>query len=133
MKNLILVAALGMALAGCDNAAEESDEPETAAVTTEAAPEAAPTSSAGTYEVTTRDGTRFTSVLNADGTYQDTAADGAVAEKGTWEDKDGKVCMSPEGGDGKVICFAVGEPAADGTMIATPDDGTDPLTVKKTS
>ena len=132
MRNLILAAVLSTALAACNNAAEESDEPETAA-TTEAAPEATATSSAGTYEVTAKDGTKFTSVLNADGTYQDTGADGAVTEKGTWEDKGEQTCFDSEGGDDKVVCFTVGEAAADGSMVATPDDGTDPLTIKKTS
>jgi hypothetical protein len=132
MNRLVLVAALAGALAACGDAAEESDEPE-AAATTEAAPEAAATSSAGTYDVTLADGSKFTSVLNADGTYQDTGADGAVTEKGTWEDTDGKTCFDSEGGDDKIICFTVGEAAADGSMVATPDDGTDPLTIKKTA
>ena len=131
MKRLILVAALTGALAACGQAAEESDEPATEE--TAAAPEATPTGSAGNYEVTMKDGTNFTSVLIADGTYQDTAADGTVQEKGTWEDRpDGSTCFDSEGGDDKVICFTVGEAAADGTMTATPDDGTDPLTIKKT-
>ena len=133
MKRLILVAALAGALTACGQAAEESDEPateETAAAT----PAATPTGSAGTYEVTMKDGMMFTSVLNADGTYQDTAADGTVQEEGTWEDRpDGKTCFDSEGGDDKVICFTVGEAAADGSMTATPDDGTDPLTIKKTA
>ncbi|HEU4650313.1 MAG TPA: hypothetical protein VFS49_02760 [Croceibacterium sp.] len=132
MKNLILVAALSVTLVACDQAAEESDEPG-AAATTEAAATATPTSSAGTYEVTLKDGTKFTSVLNPDGTYQDTGADGAVTEKGTWEDKDGKTCFDSEGGDAQIICFTVGETAADGSRVATPDDGTDPLTIKKTA
>lgn len=133
MRNLILVAVLSTALAACNNAAEESDEPAPEATTEAAAPVATETSSAGTYEVTTADGTKFTSTLNADGTYQDTGADGTETEKGTWEDKDGKTCFDSEGGDEQVICFTVGEAAADGTMVATPDDGTDPLTIKKTS
>jgi hypothetical protein len=131
MKRLILVAALPMALAACGEAAEESDD----TPTEEAAPaaEATPTSSAGTYEVTMKDGTKFTSVLNADGTYADTDADGKVQESGTWEDRDdGKTCFDSEGGDDKIICFTLGEPAEDGSMTATPDDGTDPLTIKKT-
>jgi len=133
MKRLILVAALTGALAACGQAAEESDEPateETAAAT----PAATPASSAGTYEVTTKDGTKFTSTLNADGTYQDTNADGSAGEKGTWEDKpDGTTCFDSEGGDDKVVCYTVGEAAADGTQTATPDDGTDPVTIKKTA
>jgi hypothetical protein len=80
------------------------------------------------------DGTKFMSMLNADGTYQDMDADGKTTETGTWEDRpDGKTCFDSEGGDDKVVCFTVGEAAEDGSMVATPDDGTDPLTIKKTS
>jgi hypothetical protein len=131
MKKLVIVAALSAALAACGNPAEQSDEPAPAETTTAAA--VAPESSAGTYDVTLADGSKMTSTLNPDGTYQDTGADGAVAEKGTWEDKDGKTCFDPEGDERGVICFTVGEPAEDGTMVATPDDGTDPVTIKKTA
>jgi hypothetical protein len=131
MKKLILVATLAGALAACGQAAEESDEP---AATETAAPAATPTSSAGTYEVTMADGTKFTSVMNADGTYTDTDADGKTQETGTWEDRaDGKTCFDSEGGDDTVVCFTLGAAAADGSMVATPDDGSEPLTVKKTS
>lgn len=133
MKKLILVAALSGALAACGQAAEESDEPATEETATATA-EATPASSAGTYEVTMKDGMKFTSVLNPDGTYTDTDADGKTTETGTWEDRpDGTTCFDSEGGDDKVICFTVTEPAADGTQVATPDDGTDPLTIKKTA
>jgi hypothetical protein len=130
MKKLVLVALLAGSLAACGDAAEEADD--TAIV--EAEPEAAPTSSAGTYEVTMADGTAFTSVLNADGSYQDTDAEGTVMESGTWEDRaDGTTCFDSEGGDDSVICFTLGEAAEDGSMVATPDDGTEALTVVKTS
>ena len=129
MKRLILVAMLAGALAACGDAAEEADD----TATVEATPEPTPTSSAGTYEVTMADGTAFTSVLNADGTYADTDAEGTVTESGTWEDRpDGKTCFDSEGGDDTVICFTLGEAAEDGSQVATPDDGSDPLTVKKT-
>ena len=137
MKRLVLVAAmtgaLAAALGACSQAAEEADDTATAE-SAEATPEATPTTSAGTYEVTMADGMKFTSVLNADGTYEDKDADGAVTEKGTWEDRpDGTTCFDSEGGDDKVICFTVGEEQADGTMVATPDDGSEPLTIKKTA
>ena len=130
MKNLILVAALGAALAGCDNAAEESDEPAAEApAPTEAV---AAESSAGRWQVTQADGTTFTSTLNADGTYQDTDVQGAVTESGTWEDRpDGKTCFDPAGGDDTVICFTAGEPAEDGSIVVTPDNGSGPLTIRR--
>jgi hypothetical protein len=131
MKRLILVASLAGALAACGQAAEESDEPATEEAA--AAPEPTPTSWAGTYEVTMADGMKFTATLNADGTYQDTAADGTVQEKGTWETgEDGGACFDSEGGDDKVICFTAGEAAEDGSMVVTPDDGSEALTIKKT-
>lgn len=133
MKRLILVAMLAGALAACGDAAEEADDTATAE-TTAATPEATPTSSAGTWEVTMADGTKFTSVLNADGTYQDTDAEGMVTESGIWEDRpDSKTCFDSEGGDDTVVCFTVGEEAEDGSMVATPDDGSEPLTIKRTS
>ena len=132
MKRLVLIAMLAGALAACGDAAEESDDT-TTAETAEATPEATPTSSAGTYEVTMADGMTFTSVLNADGTYEDRDGEGAVTESGTWEDRpDGKTCFDSEGGDDTVICYTLGEAAADGSQVATPDDGSDPVTIKKT-
>lgn len=131
MKKLVLVAALGAALGACSQSAEQADEPAaTESATAMAA--ATPASSAGTYDVTAKDGTKFTSTLNADGTYQDADAAGKVTEKGMWADKDGKVCFDPEG-DEAGICFTLGEAQADGTQVATPDDGSDPYTVKKTA
>ena len=131
MKRLIVVAGLAGALAACGGTAEEADDtaaPDSAEVT----PEPAPTSSAGTYEVTLADGTAYTSVLSVDGTYQDTDAGGTVTESGTWEDRDdGNTCFDSEGGDDTVICFTVGEAAADGSMVATPDNGGDPLTIRR--
>lgn len=130
MKRLVMVAVLAGALAACGDAAEESDEPATEAP---AATEAVTAeSSAGNWDVTMADGTKFTAALNPDGTYQDTDASGAVTESGTWEDRpDGKTCFDSEGGDDTVVCFTVSEPAEDGSMVATPDDGTEPLTIKR--
>lgn len=131
MKRLIAVELTG-ALAACGNPAEESDEP--AATATPAATEtAAEESSAGTWDVTLADGSRFTATLNADGTYQDSDAAGAVTARGTWEDRpDGTTCFDSEGDD-PVVCYTVGEPAADGSMIATPNDDSGPLTIRRIS
>ena len=135
MKKLILAAAFTVALGACSQAAEDSDEvapAETTAAATEAAA-AAPSSSAGTYEVTTKDGTKFTSTLNPDGTYQDTDAAGKVTEKGMWADHDGKTCFDPEGDETSGQCFTTTEPDAQGTFTATSDDGATKLTIRKTA
>lgn len=131
MKRLILVAALGVALAGCGDAAEDSDEP--AAVETPAATETvAEETAAGTYEFD-MDGKATIAVLNPDGTYTDTQ-DGEVIESGTWEDRDdGTTCFDSEGGDDTVVCYTVSEAAEDGTQTATPDDGSETLTIRKTA
>ena len=136
MKRLVLVTMLTGALAACGDAAEEADDtaPAATAETAEAVPAATATSSAGNYQVSSADGTAWTANLNADGTYEDLDAAGKVTETGTWEDRpDGKTCFDSEGGDDTVVCFTVGEAAADGSMTATPDDGSGPLTIKKTA
>jgi hypothetical protein len=124
------MAALAGALAACGDAAEESDD--TTAVEEPAATQAAvEESSAGTYEFD-MDGTPTVAVLKPDGTYTDTQ-DGEVIESGTWEDRDdGKTCFDPEGDEAPSVCYTIGETAADGTFVATPDDGSDPLTIRKT-
>ena len=131
MKRLLVVAALAGTLAACGGAADESDEPAVAATTEAAATEAAEESTAGTYDVTLADGTKFTSELKPDGTYEDKDAAGAVTESGTWADRDGKTCFTPAN-DEPELCFTLGEPQGDGTRIATPSDGSEPLTVRKT-
>jgi hypothetical protein len=132
MNKLILVAALSAALTACGDAAEDDDQ--TAAVEAPAAPTPVAETSAGRWDVSAADGTKFISMLNADGTYQDTAADGSAMEKGAWEDRpDGRTCFDSEGEEDPVVCFTVGEAQADGTMIATPDDDSGPLTIKRMS
>lgn len=124
MRNLVLIAALGVALAGCDQAAEEADEP-TAVATTEAAA----ATMAGTYEFEV-DGIKTTAVLNPEGTYAD-STDGTVTETGTWVETDGKTCFDPEG-EASETCFTSTEPDAEGVFVATPDEG-EPLTIKRIS
>lgn len=130
MKRLVVVAMLAGALAACGSPAEESDEPAAPETTAAAAAEAAVESTAGTYEVTAADGTKFTSELKPEGTYEDKDAAGKVTESGTWADRDGKTCFTPANGNPE-LCFTLGEPQGDGTRIATPSDGSEPLTVRK--
>lgn len=126
MKSLVLIAAT-VALSACSQGGEETPAP---AETTEAA--AAPTDTArtsalagpdaaGTYTVTWADGTITTTVINDDGTYID-MMDGEETARGTWAVKDGRSCLTPEGG--AELCWTDSEPAADGSWTATADDGT---------
>jgi hypothetical protein len=127
MKKLVLVAMLIGALAACGDAAEEADDPAGPVATETVAAE----SWAGTYEFEV-DGETTTAVMMADGTYTDTV-DGEVVESGTWEENaEGQVCFDPAGEDTPVTCFIAGEPAEDGTFVATPDEG-EPLTIRKVS
>lgn len=78
----------------------------------------------GTYEVTAADGTVGTTVLNADGTYTDTDAEGAVVAEGSWAVVDGKTCFTPTTEGMEAMCFTESAIAADGSFTATGDDGT---------
>ena len=114
MRKIMLLActAGALALAGCDNAAEEADD--TAADTTAVAePAATPTPAAtvadggppnGTFEVTHPDGTKSTEVIAEDGTVTFTRANGETGN-GTWRiDDAGNWCtvVAPEAEQ----CFA---------------------------
>jgi hypothetical protein len=83
----------------------------------------------GAYEVTDSDGTVSRTVLNADGTYTDTAADGSVVAEGTWTVTDGKTCFAPSTEGVEAMCFTETAPATDGSFTATPDNG-EPVTVR---
>ena len=126
MKKLVLIAALGLGLAACDNAAEESDDP-----VTEETAASADEGMAGTYEFEL-EGVPTTAVLTPDGKYTD-SQDGEVVESGVWMERaDGKVCFDPEGDDTPETCFTIGETGSDGAFVATPDEG-EPLTIRKVS
>lgn len=119
MKHYALLAAVSLLAACSQQKPAEPAASESAATTAEAAP--APTPTPGTYDVTLPDGTRETSILNADGTYEDQDAAGKVTAKGTWGVKDGKTCFSPEGGPEE--CFIDSARAADGSFTATDAKG----------
>lgn len=130
MKKLVLLAAIA-ALSACSQKAEESKE--TAAAPAEAAAPAAAADSAtapGTYDVKMADGTMGTTTINADGTYVDTDAKGKEI-KGQFAVHDGKDCFDPEG-DEPGMCWSLTKPEADGSFIATADDGTKVTVTPKT-
>ena len=130
MKKLVLVAALGLGLAACNNASEDAatDEATPAAAETAAAMTSANGSPPGVYEVTAKDGTVTQTELMADGTYADHGADGAVTATGKWSVVDGKTCFDPEG-DAATACYTETAPDAEGKFTATPDEG-DAVTVR---
>jgi len=131
MKKLVIIAALGLGLAACNNASEDTDataEATPAATETAAAMTSANGSPAGLYEVTAKDGTVTQTELMADGTYADHGADGAVTATGKWSVVDGKTCFDPEG-DEAATCYAETAPDAEGKFTATPDEG-DAVTVR---
>lgn len=130
MRTIALIAAVA-ALSACSQGADEAPAPTetTDAMATPTAPATmAAADMAGTYDVTNADGTKGTTTINADGTYVDTDADGKES-MGTWAQKDGKTCFTPEGGT--EMCWTDGEPAADGSWVATADDGTTVTVMKK--
>lgn len=139
MKKLVLVAGLSVALAACGDNAAPTEEPTAteAAAPTEATVETAsrdvPT---GTFEYMS-DGDMTITEVKPDGTYTD-SKEGEVIESGTWkQDAEGRACFTettpPAGEESKTVCFTTGETQADGTFTATPDDGGEVLTVKKTA
>jgi len=128
MKKIAIIAAIA-ALASCSKPAPtEPVAEETVPVTETAAATSANGSAAGTYTVVAADGSTGTSVLNADGTYSDTSADGTVAE-GTWAVVDGKTCFTGKEEGAKAVCWTESAPGADGSFTATSDSG-ETVTVK---
>ncbi len=137
MKNVLLAAAAVAALGACQKPATTSNETnETAANASATAPAPAAAmvtangSTPGTFEVTTKDGKKGKTVLNADGTYVDTDPSGKET-KGTWNVTDGKTCFDPDGNEGP-SCYAESAVGADGTFTATSEKG-EKVTVKKVS
>ncbi len=109
MKRIIAIAALA-ALAACSKPAEDP-----AAPAAEAAAAPAPSEilaadgkpSHGTFKVTRKDGTTYTSEVKPDGTYSVTAADGKVMETGKWEQKSSEqYCETADTEGAKQKCFA---------------------------
>ena len=77
----------------------------------------------GTYEVKHADGTVTRTILNADSTYRDLAANGKVEAQGRWSVTGGKTCFAPSTKGAQAMCFKESPPAKDGSFTATPDKG----------
>jgi len=129
MRRIVLALVPLTILAACSSEPAEEPATEETAATEAPAPTAANGSPAGAYEATAADGTVTTTTLNADGTYTDTDAEGAVVAEGTWAVTDGKTCFMPTTEGVTPMCYTESAPAADGSFTATPDEG-DPVTVR---
>jgi len=125
MKKIVLIAGL-LALGACQSEPAEEPAPE---VTEAPAMTSANGSPAGMYDATAPDGTVTTTTINADGTYSDVDADGAVIAEGNWAVTDGKTCFNPTTEGVAAMCYAETAPGEDGSFTATPDEG-DAVVVK---
>jgi hypothetical protein len=77
----------------------------------------------GAYKVKHADGTVTRTILNADKTYRDLAANGKVEAQGKWTVTSGKTCFAPSTKGAQAMCFKETPPAKDGSFTATPDKG----------
>ena len=130
MKRFTLLAVI-VALSACSqNSEQPAPEPtETATVAAAAVPVTA-ADYVGTWEATMADGSKGSTVINADGSYIDNDPK-AGETKGKFAVKDGKACFAPDNGKAEQ-CWTLGSANADGAMPATADDGAK-ITVKKTA
>lgn len=134
MKKILLFAAVA-ALAACTPKADNTAAPANDAM----APEAATVNETaaawtgfepGTYVVTEEKGGKAEVTLNSDGTYTGTDAAGKT-ESGTYVMKGNKGCFTAKGA--KEMCWTNGPPGADGSWVATSDDGAKSTITKKPS
>lgn len=122
MRIILTIAAVA-ALGACSKPAEEAAAPEPTAAAAEAVPAGdASQSPAGDYTFVDKDNKQGKVSIAADNTYTATMTDGREM-KGTVAQKDGKACYDPEGDKDPIVCWKNGEPAADGTWVATNDEG----------
>ena len=121
MRKIILIAGLA-ALAACSKPAEAPTAAESSAAPVADASAAASASPVGDYTFVDKDKKQGKVSIAADNSYSVTWPDGKV-QKGTFAQKDGKACYDPEGDTDATLCWTDGKPAADGTWVATSDDG----------
>lgn len=128
MKRFATIVGFAM-LAACGSGGADAPVSEETPVAPEATgPTVANGSAPGTYTIITPDGAENTSVINADGTFMDTAPDGTTTE-GTWAVTDGKTCFTVNTEGAKPECWTETAPGQDGSFTATSDDGVT-ITVK---
>lgn len=122
-KILTALAILPIAITAC------SQEPTEAPAKVPSVEPAAPASASGNgsppgaYQVTAADGTLSITTINADGTYIDSNAQGAVAAEGTYAVVDGKTCFMPITEGATPMCYTESAASPDGSFTATGDDG----------
>jgi hypothetical protein len=121
MRKFFLAASFA-ALAACTQQADkaaEADAPAAEVAAPAATDDSAPPT--GDYAIKNADGSMATTRLNADGTFESTAADGTKVT-GKYVRKDGKDCFDDDG-DQAEVCWTAAEPAADGTFTSTSSTG----------
>ncbi len=128
MRKFIFLAA-PLALVACAQEAEVEETQVTEEVETAVLTTANGTVTPMMAEVMGADGPQGISSVNADGTYQDMDADGALVAEGTWTVVDGKTCFTPSTEGADAACWTESEPAKDGSFTAVSDTGEE-VTVK---
>ena len=119
------ILALGaVALAGCQQAAEDDaavdDAAEDVVVSEPTAPDGGPF--AGTFILTDADGVEYENVINADGTFSIENGDGTTTT-GSYEVNDTGFCLTIDGDDENAPCITSSEVAEDGTWVNTNPEG----------
>lgn len=135
MKRLLLTATC-MALAACGS--NEAEAPAGTTAQTQptpmasAAPVAANSGAAGTYEMKMADGTTVRQQLNTDGSYSYSDMEGNQIEGGIWREQGTQLCLDPQGADPET-CYTGGQPASDGSFAMMDAQGDQIGTVRKTA
>lgn len=124
MKKLILIAGC-VSLAACS----QSDAPAEAEKEMMAPEAVAEDTLAGTYDATGADGVTSVTTIDAEGNYT-VSVDGAEVESGTVVETASQTCFNSAEEGSAPECWTDGEPAEDGSWVATSDDGAT-MTVKK--
>ncbi|MXO85406.1 hypothetical protein GRI38_05125 [Altererythrobacter aurantiacus] len=83
---------------------------------------------AGTYELTSGDGSVVLQVLSPDGTYRDTTPGGEELERGSWRSDGEGICLDADG-PATERCMTGSEVGPDGSWRAIDSTGADTGTV----